>query len=146
MLFRSLVGLPGQLLFGVTPMTLAAVVSTYLFGLAYFAVTGVYFFYDSYVPIAVFLGMHLLFTDPSTSPRSEWGRVLFGALYGLTTVLLYALLGRLGLPTFYDKLLQVPLLNLLAPSLDRLSRGPARSDAAPAVPAPPALAPARRLA
>jgi hypothetical protein len=106
-----LVGLPGQVLFGVTTMTMAAVVSTYLFGLAYFAVTGVYFFYDSYIPIAVFLGMHLLFTDPSTSPRTEMGRILFGALYGLSTVALYSLLGRAGLPTFYDKLLQVPLLN-----------------------------------
>ena len=66
-LWIFLSALPGQYLFGVTTMTMAAVVSTYLFGLAYFAVTGVYFFYDSYIPIAVFLGMHLLFTDPSTS-------------------------------------------------------------------------------
>ena len=56
--------------------------------------------------------MHLLFTDPSTSPRTELGRIIFGVLYGLSTVLLYALLGALGLPTFYDKLLQVPILNL----------------------------------
>ena len=27
-------------------------------------------FHDSYIPIAVFPGMHLLFTDPSTSPRA----------------------------------------------------------------------------
>ena len=81
-LFIFLVGLPGQLLFGVTTMTCSAVVATYLFGLAYYATTGVYFFYDSYIPIAVFLGMHLLFTDPSTSPRTEFGRVIFGILYG----------------------------------------------------------------
>ena len=73
-LWIFLIALPGQYLFGVTTMTMAAVVTTYLFGLAYFAVTGVYFFYDSYIPIAVFLGMHLLFTDPSTSPRTELGR------------------------------------------------------------------------
>ncbi len=88
-LWIFLIALPGQYLFGVTTMTMAAVVSTYLFGLAYFAVTGVYFFYDSYIPIAVFLGMHLLFTDPSTSPRTELGRIVFGVLYGLSTVVLY---------------------------------------------------------
>lgn len=53
--------------------------------------------------------MHLLFTDPSTSPRTELGRIIFGALYGLSTVALYVLLGKAGLPTFYDKLLQVPI-------------------------------------
>jgi hypothetical protein len=117
-----LVGLPGQFLFGVASMTLSAVLTTYFFGLVYFAVTGTYFFYDSYVPISVFLGMHLLFTDPSTSPRSELGRVLFGVLYGLSAVALYQWLGAAGVPTFYDKLLQVPILNLSVKVLDRVSR------------------------
>jgi hypothetical protein len=119
-----LVGLPGQYLFGVAPMTLAAVVTTYVLGLACYAATGTYFFYDSYIPIAVFLGMHLLFTDPSTSPRTELGRVIFGILYGASSMALYALLGAAGVPAFYDKLLQVPLLNLLVRWLDRVSRSP----------------------
>ena len=114
-----LVGLPGQFFFGVTTMTLAAVVTTYAFGLAYYAATGIYFFYDSYIPVAVFLGMHLLFTDPSTSPRTELGRLMFGALYGLSTIALYQVLGTLGLPTFFDKLLQVPVLNLSIKLIDR---------------------------
>jgi hypothetical protein len=117
-----LVGLPGQYLFGVTTMTMSAVLTTYLFGLLYYAATGVYFFYDSYIPIAVFLGMHLLFTDPATSPRSELGRIIFGVLYGISTIALYALLGRAGVPTFYDKLLQVPLLNLSITLIDRAAR------------------------
>src|SRR5207237_37129 len=121
-LMLFLIGLPGQYFFGVTTMTMSAVVTTYLFGLLYYAATGVYFFYDSYIPIAVFLGMHLLFTDPSTSPRTELGRLMFGALYGLSTVALYALLGNLGLPTFYDKLLQVPVLNLSITLIDRAAR------------------------
>jgi hypothetical protein len=124
-LFLFLIALPGQFLFGVTTMTMSAVVTTYLFGLAYYAVAGTYYFYDSYIPIAVFLGMHLLFTDPSTAPRTELGRLIFGALYGLSTVALYALLGAAGLPTFYDKLLQVPLLNLLIKAIDRAVRSPA---------------------
>ena len=121
-LMLFVIGLPGQFFFGVTSMTMAAVASTYLFGLAYYAATGVYFFFDSYIPIAVFLGMHLLFTDPSTSPRTELGRVIFGILYGLSTVALYALLWRAGLPTFFDKLLQIPVLNLSITLLDRAAR------------------------
>ena len=121
-LMLFLVGLPGQFFFGVASMTLSAVLTTYLFGLGYFAVTGTYFFYDSYVPISVFLGMHLLFTDPSTSPRSELGRIIFGVLYGLSAVGLYQLLGAAGVPTFYDKLLQVPALNLSVRLLDRVAR------------------------
>jgi Na+-translocating ferredoxin:NAD+ oxidoreductase RnfD subunit len=98
------------------------VVTTWLFGRLYFAATGIYFFYDSYIPIAVFLGMHLLFNDPSTSPRTEPGRIMYGALYGLSTVGLYELLGRAGMPTFYDKLLQVPFLNLSVKVIDRATR------------------------
>ena len=121
-LLLFLVALPGQFLFGVASMTLSAVLTTYLCSLAYFAATGTYLFYDSYVPIAIFLGMHLLFTDPSTSPHSELGRLLFGALYGLSSVGLYVLLGAIGVPTFYDKLLQVPVLNVSVKLLDRLTR------------------------
>ena len=121
-LWIFLAALPGQYLFGVTSMTLAAVAATWLFGLAWFTATGVYYFYDAYIPIAVFLGMHLLFTDPSTAPRTEGGRLLFGAFYGLAVVAGYALLAGAGLPTFYDKLLPVPLLNLSVGLLDRLAR------------------------
>jgi hypothetical protein len=119
-----LFAMPGQYLFGVTTMTMAAVVSTFVFSALYYAATGAYFFSDSHVPIAVFLGMHLLFTDPATSPRTELGRIVYGVLYGLTTVLLYSVLIRAGMPGFYDKLLQVPLLNLSAGLLDRLARSP----------------------
>jgi Flp pilus assembly protein TadD len=114
-----LVSLPGQFLFGVATMTLSAVATTYLFGLAYHAATGTYFFLEPSIPIAVFLGMHLLFTDPSTSPRSELGRIVFGVLYGLSVVVLFAWLERMGAPSFYDKLLGVPVLNLLVQVIDR---------------------------
>ena len=121
-LMLFLIGLPGQFFFGVTSMTMSAVVAAYAFGRLYFAATGIYFFYDSYIPIAVFLGMHLLFTDPSTSPRTELGRIIYGVLYGFSTVVLYQVLGRAGMPTFYDKLLQVPLLNLSVKGIDGLAR------------------------
>jgi len=140
-LMLFLIGLPGQFFFGVTSMTMSAVVATWVFGRLYFAATGIYFFYDSYIPIAVFLGMHLLFNDPSTSPRTELGRIVYGALYGLSTCALYELLGMAGMPTFYDKLLQVPLLNLSVKGIDRAARRTTRSAVSPS---PGSLTPARR--
>jgi hypothetical protein len=119
-----LIALPGQFLFGVTPMTFAAVTTTFLFSQLYYLATGSYFFVDAHVPIAVFIGMNLLFTDPATAPRTLVGRLLFGMLYGLSTVFLYALLIRTNNPGFYDKLLQVPLLNLSVIALDRIARSP----------------------
>ncbi len=121
-LFIFLISLPGQLLFGVTTMTMAAVITMYLFGLIYFATIGTFYFYDAYIPIAVFLGMHLLFTDPSTAPRSELGRILFGVAYSLSVIVLYGTLNALGFPRFYDKLLAVPLMNLGIQSIDWFAR------------------------
>ena len=134
-----LVGLPGQFLFGVTTMTMSAVLTTYAFGLAYVAATGSYFFVDSYIPVAVFLGMHLLFTDPSTSPRTELGRIIFGMLYGIGNIVLYELLRQVGLPAFYDKLLPVPILNLAIQLIDRAAKGSwlQRLDPARLLPAAP---------
>jgi hypothetical protein len=119
-----LIALPGQYLFGVAPMTLAAVTTTFAFSAIYHSATGSYYFVDSHVPIAVFLGMNLLFTDPATSPRTLFGRILFGVLYGFSTVLLYDVLLSANTPGFYDKLLQIPLLNLSVILLDRLARSP----------------------
>ena len=121
-LFIFLVSLPGQILFGVAGMTMAAAVTMYVFGLLWFAAAGTYYFVDAYIPIAVFLGMHLLFTDPSTAPRTEPGRLAFGVLYALGVIALYGLLGAWGHPRFYDKLLAVPVMNLLIQLLDRAGR------------------------
>lgn len=117
-----LVALPGQVLFGVARMTLPAVITMYVISLLYFSATGTYLFYDVHIPVPVFLGMHLLFTDPSTSPRTELGRIIFGVLYALLTAAFYVLLSSLGVPTFYDKLLPVPLMNLLVRRIDRLAQ------------------------
>ncbi len=114
-----LLSLVPQILFGVTTMTMAAVFTTYAVGLLYFAATGTYFFIDAYIPVAVFLGMHLLFTDPSTSPRSASGRILFGISYGLGTMALVVILRAVGAPPFYDKLLPIPILNLMVLGIDR---------------------------
>jgi TPR repeat protein len=114
-----LLGLVVQALFSVTLVTLSAAAALYALNLAYTGSTGVYYFVDSNIPIAVFLGLHLLVTDPATSPRSSLGKILFGGMYGAGVFALYAALGWMGAPTFYDKLLCVPPLNLMVPALDR---------------------------
>lgn len=138
-----LAALPGQALFGVATMTMPAVLVIYGFSEIYFATTGTFFFHDAYIPIAVFLGLHLLFTDPATSPRSELGRVIFGVLYGSGVIGSVFLLNAIGAPSFYDKLLPVPILNLLAPKLDQVARSlaPRMRIAWAAV---PGMVPARR--
>ena len=114
-----LAAVPAQLLFGVAMMTMPAVLVILGFGLLYESVTGIYYFYDAYIPVSVFLGLHLLFTDPATSPRSDGGRILFGLIYGTGVLASAAMLDAIGAPNFYDKLLPVPVLNVLAPRLDR---------------------------
>ena len=117
-----LVGLVVQGLFSVTLVTLSAAAALYVLNVAYTAMTGTYFFIDTNIPVPVFLGLHLLVTDPATSPRTALGRVVFGGMYGAGVFGLYEVLGRLGIPTFYDKLLIVPPLNLTVRALDRGAR------------------------
>jgi len=117
-----LVGLVVMYFFSITPVTAMAAITLFAGSQIYTAITGVPYFVDSDIPSAVFLGLHLLVTDPSTSPRTPLGRAIFGVLYGVGVFGLYALLGALGLPTFYDKLMCVPLLNLMVPSIDRAVR------------------------
>ena len=107
-------------MFKVTLVTLATAISLLLLGTVYYEMTGVYFFYTSDIPIAVFLGLHLLVTDPSTSPKTTWGKFIFGFLYGISVMLLFEVLEFFGQPTFYDKLLCVPLLNLSVIYLDKI--------------------------
>ena len=113
------VGLVVQALFSVTLVTLSAAAALFILSLAYTGYTGLYYFVDSNIPIAVFLGLHLLVTDPATSPRRNFGKLLFGAMYGALVWALYSGLDWMGVPTFYDKLLCVPPLNLLVQPLDR---------------------------
>ncbi len=118
-----LVGLVVMYFFWITPVAASAAAT--LFGLSalYWAMAGVPYFLDSEIPSAVFLGLHLLVTDPSTSPRTPLGRAVFGVSYGVGVFALYSLLGAIGAPTFYDKLLCVPLLNLCVQRIDRVVHG-----------------------
>jgi hypothetical protein len=116
-----LLGLVVQALFRVTLVTLSAAASLYVLGLWYTGMTGDFQFIDSNIPVAVFLGLHLLTTDPATSPRKDLGKIIFGALYGAAVFAAYSGLKLIGAPEFYDKLLIVPPLNLSVRALDRFS-------------------------
>lgn len=70
---------------------------------------------------AVFLGMTLLVTDPVTSPNTACGKFFYGNLYGLGVCVTFVLLGSNGLPSYFDKLLIVPVVNALAPLIDKLT-------------------------
>ena len=118
-LFLFLAGLIVMYFFSITLVAATAAVVLFGSSAVYSALTGVPYFLDSEIPTAVFLGLHLLVTDPSTSPRTPLGKTVFGVLYGLGVFGLYALLGALGVPTFYDKLLCVPLLNVSVQAIDR---------------------------
>jgi TPR repeat protein/Na+-translocating ferredoxin:NAD+ oxidoreductase RnfD subunit len=111
-------GLVVQALFSVTLVTLSAAAVLCLMNVIYTHATGVYQFIDSYIPVSVFIGLHLLVTDPATSPKSNSGKIIFGGLYGASVFGLYSLLTLLGAPRFYDKLLCVPPLNLSVRVLD----------------------------
>ena len=65
------VGVVVQILFGTTLVTMGAALTVWGIGVAYFHLTGWWFFNDTHIPIAVFLGMNLLITDPSTSPVNK---------------------------------------------------------------------------
>ncbi|MEX2132178.1 MAG: hypothetical protein WD772_11910 [Pseudohongiellaceae bacterium] len=120
--FLFLIGLVVMYFFSITLVTGGAAIVLFALSALYSATTGVPYFLDSEIPAAVFLGMHLLITDPSTSPRTPFGKLIFGVLYGAGVFVLYTLLEIFGAPTFYDKLLCVPLLNLSVIAIDRFVR------------------------
>ena len=122
------VGLVVMYFFAITTVTAAAAITLVSLSGLYLAITGVPYFVDSDIPSAVFLGLHLLVTDPSTSPRTPVGRLIFGVGYGLGVFGLYWLLSAMGMPTFYDKLLCVPLLNLSVRAIDRAVKGIGQSN------------------
>jgi len=114
-----LLGVVGQLLFLTTLVTLGAAVSQYLLYLAATALVGIALTPHP-IDEAVFLGLTLLVTDPATSPKTNMGKLLFGVTYGCGVFFLFVLLRLSQQPAFVDKILMVPVVNLLVPTFDKL--------------------------
>lgn len=121
-LFLFCLGLVVQGFFAVTLMTFAAAAVMALIVAVYTWQTGVYLFGSTNMPAAVFIGLHLLMTDPSTSPRTKVGRLLFGAGYGVGYVVFFQLLGAIGAPELFAKLFPVPVLNTCVQWIDRFAK------------------------
>lgn len=111
-------GLVVQALFAVTAITIASLATLVVVGASFHAMTGHLLFGDSSIPVLVFLGCHFFVTDPATSPKTTSGRLVFGVMYAAGIIGAYTCLKGLALPTFYDKLLCVPLLNLAVRRID----------------------------
>lgn len=114
-----LLGLVSQFLYATTAITAGAVLSQYvLFNWAY-QILGIPLS-PSPINISVFLAFTLLVTDPSTSPRTTLGKFLFGVTYGAGTFFLCIALRFARQPSFVDKILMVPVVNLLVPMFDQI--------------------------
>ena len=114
-----LLGLVVQLLYLTTLVTLGALASQVLMFHAASAIWGAAIS-PRPLEVSVFLGLTLLVTDPSTSPRTPVGKLLFGVAYGAGTFLLLIGLRWLQQPSFVDKIWMVPIVNLLVPAFDRI--------------------------
>ncbi len=69
----------------------------------------------------VLLVLALLLTDPVTTPRRPLAQVLFGLLCGLAIGATSLALTLGGFNDFYSKVIPVPVVTLLVPTLDRLA-------------------------
>jgi len=103
-----LLGLIVQGLFSVTLVTLSAAGMLFALNLVYLGSTGMYRFIDFNIHPAV-SGAASPRDRSGNVSRRNFGKVIFGAGYGVGVFLLYGLLDDHGVPQFYDKLLCVPV-------------------------------------
>ena len=115
-----LVGLVVQVLFKTTWVTCGAVLALEVLHQLGLWVMGAPLGPTSVDP-AVFLGTTLLVTDPATSPSTRTGKFLFGIAYGAGVFFLCIVLRLMHQPGVFDKMLVVPVVNLMAPWIDRVA-------------------------
>lgn len=75
---------------------------------------------NQWIDPAVLVGVTLLITDPVTTPKTAWGRFVFGCTYGLAILATYGMLSYFREPGYFAKILPVPFLNYFAHYFDRL--------------------------
>lgn len=118
-LFVFCVGLLSHLASGVSFISMGAVGTLFLIDRLFIAATGLPPMGDIVQP-SVFIGITLLATDPVTSSKTRTGQFIYGCLYGFGIFITYVTLNHFGYPRYYDKILPVPILNFIAPYLDRI--------------------------
>jgi hypothetical protein len=108
-----------QVLFATTPITLGAVIANFSL---FFAVSWAMGGRAGSFPIdrSVFLAMTLLIPDPATTPRSVQGKFVFGLIYGASILATALALKYYQQPDYFNKILIIPVLNLLVPLFDKL--------------------------
>lgn len=118
-LFVFAVGLFSHLAGGVAFISLGAVSTLFVIDVLFRTFTGLPPMGDIVHP-SVFIGITLLATDPVTSSKTRVGQIVYGCLYGVGIFITYVTLQAFGYPTYYDKILPVPILNYFAPYFDRI--------------------------
>jgi len=118
-LFVFVMGMFSHLAGRVSFISLGAVATLFIVDGVFTAIAGLPPMGDILQP-SVFVGITLLVTDPVTSPKTRTGQLIYGSLYGIMIVIGYITLNHFGFPRYYDKILPVPILNFLAPYLDRI--------------------------
>lgn len=117
-----LLGLVPQRRFPIVLVSLAALVSMLILGDSFEGLNPLaWMTYRPLHPLwpPVFLALVLLATDPSTIPKTQNGRVLFGLALGLLITLGSSAANGLGSDDYFTKVMPIPLINLLAWRFDR---------------------------
>ncbi len=97
-----------QLRYRIIPLSIAAILAIHATGT------------PSIVRPSILLGFTLLACDPATTPRTDFGKVLFGVTVGLGLPVLSVVMRHIGQPDDFAKVMSVAVANLLAPEMDRL--------------------------
>ena len=112
-------------------VTMAGTLSYLALDSIYYQIFSSYQFIDTAIPPAVFLGLNLLITDPRTIPKKRFGQISYGIAYACLSFACFSLLKIMVEPaqgstpafnpSFLDKALAIPILNLSVPLINRLS-------------------------
>jgi hypothetical protein len=108
-----------QLVGGISLISLGALVSLFSLYTVSAWVTG-FPLINRWIDPAILVGVTLLVTDPATTPRNRWPQFMFGLLYGAGIIFWYGVLSYLYLPGYFAKVMALPLLNLIAPNMDKI--------------------------
>lgn len=118
-LFVLAVGLISQSLGRVIFVSAGTLMTLFSLSVLSIGLTGMPLMNHPWIDPSVFVGITLLVTDPSTTPKRWPAQLVAGGLYAVALLGFYGLLSALQEPGYFAKVLAVPLVNLTAPYFDR---------------------------